>query len=112
VGRAALRLLLRQPAGPTLAVAARDPARDRLQLGLLATGAVDVVPFDFTQPATIAPTLNGVMGLLLVRPPAISDVRRYLLPVVRAAVAAGMEHIAFLSLQGAQHNPYRVAGYL
>ena len=68
VGGAALRLLLRQPAGPTLAVAARDPARDQLRMGLLATGAVNVVPFDFTQPATIAPTLNGVMGLLLVRP--------------------------------------------
>lgn len=76
-------------------------AASRLRLGLLATDAVDVVPFDFTQPAAIAPALNGVTGLLLGRPPAISDVRRYLLPVVRAAVAAGVEHVAFLSLQGA-----------
>ena len=102
VGGAALRLLLRQPAGPTLAVAARD----RLRLGLLATGAVDVVPFDFTQPAAIAPALNGVTGQLLVRPPAFSDVRCYLLPVVRAAVAAGVEHVALLALHGAQHNPF------
>ena len=65
---------------------------------------------------TIGPALSGVTGLLLVRPPAISDVRRYLLPVVRAAAAAGVEHVVFLSLQGAQYNPFvphhKVEGYL
>ena len=60
--------------------------------------------FDFTQPATIAPALRGVTGLLLVRPPAISDVRRYRLLVVRAAVAGGVRHMVFLLLQGAQFN--------
>ena len=116
VGGAALRFLLRQPPGPALAVGVRNPARDRLQLGLSPTAAVDVVPFDFTQPATIAPALAGVTALLLVRPPAISDVARYLLPVVRAAIAAGVEHVVFLSLQGAQYNPFvphhKVEGYL
>ena len=118
VGGATLRALLRQSPGPasTVAVAVRDPARDRLLLALAPTDEVEVVPFDFTQPATIAPALRGVTGLLLVRPPAISDVRRYLLPVVRAAVAAGVEHVVFLSLQGAQYNPFvphhKVEGYL
>ena len=120
VGGAALRALLRQPPGsgprPALAVALRDPARDLPLLALAPAAAVEAVPFDFTQPATIAPALRGVTGLLLVRPPAISDVRRYLLPVVLAAVAAGVEHIVFLSLQGAQYNPFvphhKVEGYL
>ena len=71
-------------------------------LALAVADEVEVVPFDFTRPATLAPTLRGVTGLLLVRPPAISDVRRYLLPVVRAAVAGGVEHVVFLSLQAAQ----------
>gem|GEM_PF-5715961 len=63
---------------------------------------MDVVGFDFTQPATIAPALRGVTGLLLVRPPAISDVRRYRLLVVRAAVAGGVRHMVFLLLRWAQ----------
>ena len=77
---------------------------------------VEVVPFDFTRPATLAPTLRSVTGLLLVRTPAISDVRRYLLPVVWAAVAGGVEHVVFLSLQAAQYNSFvphhKVEGYL
>ena len=113
VGAAALQALLRQrPAGTEIAVATRSANDDALD------GAVDVerVPFDFTTPETVAPALRGVTGLLLVRPPAISDVARYLRPVVQAAVAAGVGHVVFLSLQGAQYNPFvphhQVEGYL
>ena len=117
VGGAALRKLLRQAApGTELVVAATKPARDRPRLALQAADQVEVVSFDFTKPETIAPALRGVTGLLLVRPPAISDVARYLRPVVRAAGAAGVRHVVFLSLQGAQYNPFvphhKVEGYL
>ena len=116
VGGAALRCLLAQrPAGTGLAVATRKPARNRQGLGL-DVPEVNRVPFDFTKPETLAPALRGVTGLLLVRPPAISDVARYLKPVVQAAVAAGVGHVVFLSLQGAQYNPLaphrKVEGYL
>ncbi|TGE17391.1 NmrA family NAD(P)-binding protein [Hymenobacter elongatus] len=117
VGGAALRELLRQrPASTQLVVASREPTRDRAHLALGAADQVDVVPFDFTKPETVAPALRGVTGLLLVRPPVISDVARYLKPVVQAAAAAGVQHVVFLSLQGAQYNPfvphYKVEGYL
>ena len=116
VGGAALRALLQHPSIAELVVAARDPARDRPLLALDDVPNVAVVPFDFTKPATIAPALRGVTSLLLVRPPAISDVARYLQPVVQAAVAAGVQHVVFLSLQGAQYNPFvphhKVEGYL
>ena len=38
------------------------------------------------------------------RPPAIGNVRRDLLPAVEAARQAGVRHVVFLSLQGAEKN--------
>ena len=117
VGGATLReLLRRRPASTELVVAAREPARDRARLPLGPADAMELVPFDFTKPETVAPALRGVTGLLLVRPPALSDVRQYLRPFVGAAAAAGVGHVVFLSLQGAQYNFFaphrRVEGYL
>ena len=117
VGAAALRALLRLRSPGTVVVAAgRTPNHGRQQLAPEAADCVESVLFDFTKPETVAPALHGVTGLLLVRPPAISDVARYLQPVVHAAVAAGVGHIVFLSLQGAQYNPFvphhKVEGYL
>jgi len=60
------------------------------------------VVFDFTEPETYAPALVGVKKLFLMRPPPISDVRRYLNPVVDQAKDAGVEHITFLSLMGVE----------
>ena len=117
VGAAALRALLRLRSPGTAVVAAgRTPNHGRQQLAPEAADYVESVLFDFTKPETVAPALHGVTGLLLVRPPAISDVARYLQPVVHAAVAAGVGHIVFLSLQGAQYNPFvphhKVESYL
>ena len=117
IGAAALRTLLRlRPPGTTVVAASRTPDHGRQPLGPGTTDHVDSVLFDFTKPETVAPALRGVTGLLLVRPPAVSDVARYLLPVVQAAVAAGVQHVVFLSLQGAQYNPFvphhKVEGYL
>ena len=117
VGAAALRALLRLRLPGTVVVAADralDHARQQLVPGM--ADHVESVPFDFTKPETVAPALKGITGLLLVRPPAISDVARYLKPVVQAAAAAGVQHVVFLSLQGAQYNPFvphhKVEGYL
>ena len=42
--------------------------------------------------------------MFLMRPPAIGNVRRDLLPAVAAARDAGVRHVVFLSLQGAEKN--------
>ena len=117
VGAAALRALLRlRPPGTVVVAADRTPDHGRQQPVTGMADQVESIPFDFTKPETVAPALKGVTGLLLVRPPAISDVARYLKPVVRAAAAAGVQHVVFLSLQGAQYNPFvphhKVEGYL
>ena len=62
------------------------------------------VRFDFGAPETWDEAFAGVRSMFLVRPPAIGNVKRDLLPAVAAARDAGVEHVVFLSLQGAEHN--------
>jgi uncharacterized protein YbjT (DUF2867 family) len=62
------------------------------------------VLFDFTDPATWPEAFAGVDAMFLVRPPALGNVRRDLLPAVAAARAAGVRRVVFLSLQGAERN--------
>ncbi len=66
---------------------------------------VSPVLFDFTRPETWRPALSGVDRLFLVRPPAISNVRRYINPVIDVAGKVGVQHVVLLSLLGAEKNP-------
>lgn len=65
---------------------------------------VEAVMLDFGRPETFALALAGVKRLFLMRPPQITNVKRYLFPFVDAAQAAGVEHVVFLSLIGIEHN--------
>ncbi|MGY1711962.1 NmrA family NAD(P)-binding protein [Geodermatophilus sp. SYSU D00758] len=64
--------------------------------------AADEVGLDLTDPATWDDAFAGVRTLFLLRPPAVGNVRRDLLPAVAAARDAGVRHVVFLSLQGAE----------
>lgn len=72
--------------------------------GTRAPAGTKAVRFDFEDPSTHAPALEGVEKVFLLRPPAISDVKRHLLPVVRAVKDAGVRHTVFLSLLGVEKN--------
>lgn len=65
----------------------------------------EAVRFDFTDPTTWPGAFSGVDTVFLVRPPALGAVRRDLLPAVAAARDAGVGHVVFLSLQGAERIP-------
>lgn len=67
--------------------------------------ADEVARFDFTDPTTFRTAFEDVDSLFLVRPPAISRVRRDIVPALAAAVGAGVEHVVFLSVVGADRNP-------
>ena len=67
--------------------------------------AEEVVEFDFTDPTTYREAFSGVESLFLVRPPQLSRVRRDIVPALAAAVGAGVEHVVFLSVIGADRNP-------
>ncbi|HZG91416.1 MAG TPA: NmrA family NAD(P)-binding protein [Pseudonocardia sp.] len=70
-----------------------------------AVPGAEPVAFDFTAPRTWPAAFAGVETLLLVRPPEISAVRRDLLPALDAARTAGVRHVVFLSLAGADRIP-------
>lgn len=85
--------------GVTVRGAARDPSVADLPDG------VRPVRFAFGEAETYDEAFENVDALFLMRPPQIANVRRAILPAVRRARAAGVRHVAFLSLQGADRNP-------
>ena len=97
VGREVVRGLLAR--GARLRVAVTDAADARRA----PAGVAEVVPFDFTAPETFS-AFDGVARLFLLRPPAISNIKRDIKPAIDAAVAAGVGHIVFLSLVGAERS--------
>ena len=86
--------------GARVRVAAWDVAVARAAFG----DAVDIVQFDFEQPDTFGPAFAGVERMFLLRPPQIADVDGVIVPALRAAAAAGVRHVVFLSIQGAEKN--------
>ena len=86
--------------GAPVRVAARNAAAARAALG----DAVDLSPLDFERPDTFGTAFAGVERMFLLRPPQIADVDGVIAPALRAAEAAGVRHVVFLSIQGAEKN--------
>jgi uncharacterized protein YbjT (DUF2867 family) len=63
-------------------------------------GLGDGVVVDFERPSTFPAALTGVDRVFLLRPPAVSDTRRYIRPFIRAAQEHGVRHVVFLSVMG------------
>lgn len=94
VGAEILRLLVEQ--GEPVFAGVRRPS--------VARRAYPEVEFDFERPETFELALEGVDKVFLVRPPELSDAERIFGPFIRAAKEAGVRHIVFLSLLGAEKN--------
>lgn len=86
----------------------REVVRAAVRAGLAATAAlrrletaqevppgVPKVRLDFHDATTWAAALDGHDAMCLVRPPAIADVQRNLLPFINTAYACGVTHIVF-----------------
>jgi uncharacterized protein YbjT (DUF2867 family) len=63
-----------------------------------------VVDFDFLDPSTFDGAFAGITTVFLVRPPALSNVQRDIVPALEAARRNGVQHVVFLSLQGADKS--------
>jgi uncharacterized protein YbjT (DUF2867 family) len=66
----------------------------------------EVARFDFLDRSTWARALDGARFVFLLRPPAISDMKTTLIPFVDAAYAAGIDHLVFLSVAGAEKSTW------
>lgn len=98
VGAEVIRLLQQQNCHAIAAV--RNPDKAEQILG----SNIHCIPFDFTNPNTFTSAFLGVNKLFLVRPPALANLRKDIAPALQAAIAAGVEHIVFLSILGAERN--------
>jgi uncharacterized protein YbjT (DUF2867 family) len=67
---------------------------------------VSSVELDFRRAETYGAALEGVEGVFLLRPPPIGDVKETLNVFVDRAVGAGVRHITFLSVEGADRQPW------
>ncbi len=67
---------------------------------------VEAIPFDFSKPETFPLAFAGVETMFLMRPPQISDVKRYIWPVLDAAQNAGVKRVVFLSLIGIEKTTF------
>lgn len=85
-------------------LAAGVPVRAAVRPGGRGVPGVASVELDFTDAATWATAFKGIQTMFLVRPPAVGNVKRDLLPALETARTAGVKHVVFLSLQGAERN--------
>ncbi|MBD0335564.1 MAG: SDR family oxidoreductase [Cyanobacteria bacterium Co-bin13] len=83
--------------GHRVLAAARDRSRVAAQLG----EPVSAVELDFLRPETFASAVQGVQGIFLMRPPALTKMGPTLNALIDAAVQAGVEQVVFLSVIGA-----------
>ncbi|HET9620796.1 MAG TPA: NAD(P)H-binding protein [Kofleriaceae bacterium] len=90
------RELMRLADGHVLRAAHRD--RDAVASAL--PGA-EAVRFDFLDRSTWRDAVAGCDAMFLVRPPPIADMKATLIPFIDAAYAAGLQHVVFVSVAGA-----------
>ena len=98
VGREVVRALRAREIPVRLGV--RDPARTTADPG------DEVVRFDFNDPSTFAGAMAGARALFLLRPLPIVKVKPTLIAAAAAAERAGVAHCVFLSVDGAERQPW------
>jgi uncharacterized protein YbjT (DUF2867 family) len=60
--------------------------------------------FDFENQCTLNTALENIDQIFLLRPPQISDVKKYFRPLIQRIVEKGIMQIIFLSVQGAEKS--------
>ncbi|MCK6531070.1 NmrA family NAD(P)-binding protein [Myxococcota bacterium] len=98
VGREVVRCLVAQ------GLPVRAAARSLGEIRRVLWPDVDAVSLDFERAETFDAAVRGARGLFLLRPPAIARVEDTLNVLADRAVAAGVGHVVFLSVAGADRQ--------
>lgn len=97
--------LVKQLAGQS-ALAYRVAAHSPDKIDRLYGAGVPRIRFDYADRATWGPALDGVSVLFLLFPlPHPRTAKQWMVPFVEAAAAAGVQHIVYLSVPGADKTP-------
>jgi uncharacterized protein YbjT (DUF2867 family) len=81
----------------------RDLEKDKV---FLENYAVRCVSFDFMDASTYSNDLQNYHTLFLLRPPQISDVKKYFEPIIDCAKKVGIKHIIFLSVLSPEEKSF------
>jgi uncharacterized protein YbjT (DUF2867 family) len=100
VGKEVIKVLLKNN------VKIRAAAHDMGKTWQLFKETVEYVPFDFGNPLTYSDALKDIKKVFLIRPSNINDIRSFFFPFIDAMKLNNIEHIVFISLQGADYNPF------
>lgn len=79
----------------------RNLNEDRIKLS---NYKVNFSQFDFTNIETYKTAFDGCEILFLLRPPQISEVKKYFKPIIDICKEIGVKHIVFLSVQGVENS--------
>lgn len=101
VGKAIIQSLSTQSRTIEVLAGLRNIEKDKVSLE---NYNVQFVHFDFTDLESVRLTLAQTDVFFLLRPPQLADVPKYFQPVIDIAVEETVEHIVFLSVQGADKN--------
>lgn len=101
IGMAVIKVLQKQNHHLDIIAGVRDLEADSKKL---AAYKVSFEKFDFTDPSTYKPALQNCDVLFLLRPPQITNTKKYFKPLVQAAKDNGVKHIIFLSVQGVEKS--------
>jgi uncharacterized protein YbjT (DUF2867 family) len=103
VGEAVIHALIKSKEDIRILAGTRKPLPKRSPFN-----AHQVIPvrFNFEAVETVRLAVEQADILFLIRPPQLSDVRKYFKPAVDAALKNQIEQIVFLSVQGAAENAF------
>ncbi len=65
---------------------------------------IKTIKFDFMNIETFLPALKDFDVLFLLRPPQISNIKKYFEPLIEIAKKSAIKHIVFLSVQGVENS--------
>ncbi len=102
VGLHLTRLLCNGTSGVTVFAATRNPEQAQKKLGSLPN--LNFRTFDLSKKQTYAKALQHIHAVYLIRPPEVTRIRKYYNPFFVVAKKAGVQHIVFQSVQGANSN--------
>jgi len=101
VGMEILKSLSQLEHGFDVCAGVHDLKKDRQKLKGFTS---NVLHFDFIDVSTYKQALSHCDILFLLRPPQLSEVQKYFKPLIDTAVGSGVNHIVFLSVQGAEKS--------